>query len=150
MDKLPLAGLRICDQWMRVIGYELRQHQYITCLDLNTNYFSPRGVRTLSKAIQNNVSLRSIYLPRYVYLNKLLDGKQKEALAASGQATTYLEGEVGKAKYDALLYRLTLARVMRTLSFLGVSADMFILEYLFGEDAYLCIPKFLRYRSPLH
>ena len=144
MDKLGLAGLKLCDQWLRIVMWEVQRHQYITSVDLNTNYFSPRGVRTIARGLQHNVGLHSLYLPSFLYLNRL---HQRDFQVPSSLAVTYLEGEVGRAKYQASQFRLMLARVVRYLCGLGASPLLNMLEYLLGQEAQPLIHKFVRYRA---
>lgn len=147
-DKLQLSGLRICDQWMRVIAWELQRHQWVTSVDLNSNYFSPRGVRTLAAALRQNAGLQSLYLPRFAYLNRL--GPARDYHVPVSLAVTYLDGEITAGRHRSLLFRLTLARLVRRLRFLGAPALRAMLEFLLGAEAQLLILRYLRYRnSPL-
>jgi hypothetical protein len=142
-SRLAMSGLRLCVQWMRVVAAELRRHQWLTTVDLNTNYFNPRCTRVLARALECNVAMTSLYLPRMQLLNRL----ERKPEVPIKSAALYLECEVGRAKHQAFLFRLVLARLVRRLSCVGADAAGLVLEFLLGAWADGVIDKFLRYRS---
>lgn len=60
---VELSSLRCCDQYMRILGEELRRSHTIQSIDVDNNSISPRGLFILLSAVKENLSLRSLKLP---------------------------------------------------------------------------------------
>ena len=140
VQHLQLSGLRICDQWLRLVVQEIHNHPNLRSIDLGTNVFSPRGARTLARALETNLSLHRLYLPRFVYLNRL----EKATHMPSAVAESYLEDTIRDAKVKASKYRFLLATLVRSLSYIGHLPCAIILRFVLGEG--LIVKKFIRYR----
>ena len=140
VQHLQLSGLRICDQWLRLVVQEIHNHPNLRSIDLGTNVFSPRGARTLARALETNLSLHRLYLPRFVYLNRL----EKATHMPSAVAESYLEDTIRDAKVKASKYRFLLATLVRSLSYIGHLPCAIILRFVLGEGP--IVKKFIRYR----
>lgn len=140
VQHLQLSGLRICDQWLRLIIQEVHNHQNLRSIDLGTNGFSPRGARALARALETNVSLHHLYLPRLVYLNRL----EKASHISSSVTETYLQEKIREAKIKATKHRFFLAMLVRSMSDMGQLPCTTMLEFLVGEGP--IVKKFIRYR----
>ena len=94
----------------------------------------------MARALETNVSLHHLYLPRYVYLNRL----EKAPPIPSAVAENYLDEKIREAKAKATKYRFVLATLVRSLGHMGHLPCTLMLEYLVGEGP--LVKKYIRYR----
>jgi hypothetical protein len=134
---LELSSLRCCDQYMRLLYFELRNSHVIESIDLDNNCLTTRGFEILLGAVEESLSLSSLHLS----VDEVNGCVEKKEVCADAQAKSLsLESAVKRSFH----YRVAIAIFIHGFSCLGAAPCRAILEYTIGCGP--LVERFLRHR----